>query len=43
VIPAKANAEFVWRFVWRMEDVLDVYRRPSDPLRPTICPDDLLG
>jgi hypothetical protein len=36
VIPAKANAEFVWR----MEDVLDVYRRPYDPLRPKICLDE---
>jgi len=36
VIPAKANADFVWR----MEDVLDVYRRPYDPRRPNICLDE---
>jgi len=36
VIPAKANAEFVWH----MEDVLDVYRRPYDPLRPQVCLDE---
>jgi hypothetical protein len=36
VIPAKANGEFVWR----MEDVLDVYRRPYDPRRPQVCLDE---
>jgi hypothetical protein len=36
VIPAQANADFVWH----MEDVLDVYRRPYDPLRPQICLDE---
>jgi len=36
VIPAKANAAFVWH----MEDVLDVYRRPYDPRRPQICLDE---
>jgi hypothetical protein len=35
-IPPKANAEFVWR----MEDVLDVYTRPYDPLRPQGCMDE---
>ncbi len=29
-IPPDANPEFVWK----MEDVLEVYRRPYDPLRP---------
>lgn len=27
-------------FVWRMEDVLEVYQRPSDPLRPVVCVDE---
>jgi hypothetical protein len=27
-------------FVWRMEDVLDVYCRPYDPRRPQICLDE---
>lgn len=36
MIPAKANAEFVWR----MEDTLDVYRRPYDPRRPQVCLDE---
>ncbi len=27
-------------FVWRMEDVLEVYTRPYDPLRPQICMDE---
>jgi hypothetical protein len=36
-IPPKANAEFVWR----MEDVLEVYTRPYDPRRPLICLDDV--
>jgi hypothetical protein len=35
-IPAKENA----RFVWRMEDVLDVYQRPYDPKRPQVCLDE---
>lgn len=34
-------------FVWRMEDVLDVYAQPLDPKRPIICfderPTQLLG
>lgn len=29
-------------FVWRMEDVLDVYARPYDPKRPVVCFDELL-
>lgn len=29
-LPPQTNAQFVWR----MEDVLEVYTRPYDPLRP---------
>jgi hypothetical protein len=36
VIPAKASGDFVWH----MEDVLDVYRRPYDPRRPQVCLDE---
>lgn len=36
VIPPGQNADFVFR----MEDVLDVYLRPYDPLRPLICMDE---
>lgn len=36
VIPPKANAEFVWR----MEDVLGIYRRPYDAKRPLVCMDE---
>ena len=35
-IPPHANAEFVWR----MEDVLDVYERPYDPNRPMVGMDE---
>jgi len=35
-IPPDANAEFVWR----MEDVLEVYHRPYDPHRPVVCMDE---
>jgi transposase len=35
-IPPKQDAEFVWR----MEDVLEVYTRPYDPLRPQVCLDE---
>jgi hypothetical protein len=35
-IPPEANAEFIWH----MEDVLDVYHRPSDSRRPVICLDE---
>jgi hypothetical protein len=35
-IPPEQNAEFVYR----MEDVLDVYHRPFDPKRPLICFDE---
>ncbi len=36
-IPPEANGEFVWR----MEDVLEVYTRPYDPKRPQVCMDEL--
>ena len=36
VIPPKANAAFVAA----MKDVLDVYKRPHDPARPLVCPDE---
>lgn len=35
-IPPNANAEFVWR----MEDVLEVYKLPYDPRYPQICMDE---
>jgi hypothetical protein len=35
-IPPKANAEFVWK----MEDVLEVYKRPYDAKRPVVCLDE---
>lgn len=35
-VPPKANAEFVWR----MEDVLEVYGRPFDPECPVVCLDE---
>jgi hypothetical protein len=35
-IPPRANAEFVWK----MEDVLEVYKRPYDPQRPVVCLDE---
>lgn len=28
------------RFVWKMEDVLSVYKRPYDPRRPVVCMDE---
>lgn len=27
-------------FVWRMEDVLDLYAHPDDPQRPLVCYDE---
>lgn len=36
MIPPEQNAEFVAR----MEDVLEVYRRPYDPQRPVVCLDE---
>jgi hypothetical protein len=35
-IPPEANAAFVWR----MEDVLEVYTRPYDPRFPQVCMDE---
>jgi DDE superfamily endonuclease len=35
-IPPKHSAEFVYH----MEDVLEVYRRPYDPQRPVVCLDE---
>jgi hypothetical protein len=36
-IPPKANAEFVYH----MEDVLEVYKRPYDPTQPMVCMDEI--
>ena len=36
MIPPDADGEFVWK----MEDVLDVYERPYDPERPVVCLDE---
>jgi hypothetical protein len=36
-IPTAPDAEFVYH----MEDVLDVYTRPSDPTRPLVCMDEI--
>jgi hypothetical protein len=36
VIPPQANAEFVYH----MEDVLDLYHKPYDPLYPLVCFDE---
>jgi hypothetical protein len=35
-IPPKQSAEFVYH----MEDVLEVYKRPYDPQRPVVCVDE---
>ena len=35
-VPPEGSGEFVWR----MEDVLDVYHRPYDPARPQVCIDE---
>jgi hypothetical protein len=35
-IPPQHNAEFVWK----MEDVLEVYKRPYDPQHPVVCVDE---
>ena len=35
----EADAEFVAK----MEDVLEVYQRPYDPLRPVVCIDETLS
>jgi DDE superfamily endonuclease len=36
VIPPEESA----RFVWRMEEVLDLYEEPYDPKRPVVCFDE---
>ena len=36
MIPPKESA----RFVWRMEEVLDLYEEPYDPKRPVVCFDE---
>jgi hypothetical protein len=36
VIPPKKSAAFVWR----MEEILDLYEEPHDPKRPLICFDE---
>lgn len=36
MIPPKENA----RFVWRMEEVLDLYEEPHDEERPVVCFDE---
>jgi hypothetical protein len=36
VIPPEKSA----RFVWRMEEVLDLYEEPYDPNRPVVCFDE---
>jgi hypothetical protein len=36
VIPPKKNAQFVWR----MEEVLDLYEEPYDEKRPVVCFDE---
>jgi hypothetical protein len=33
VIPPKQSA----RFVWRMEEILDLYEEPYDEKRPVVC------
>src|SRR6266568_5505192 len=35
-LPSAPSGEFVWH----MEDVLDVYTQPYDPLRPLVCLDE---
>jgi hypothetical protein len=36
VIPPRKSAAFVWR----MEEVLDLYEEAYDPLRPVVCFDE---
>lgn len=36
MIPPQQNAEFVAR----MEDILELYQQPEDPLRPMVCMDE---
>jgi hypothetical protein len=35
ILPRKSAA-----FVWRMEEVLDLYEEPYDPLHPVVCFDE---
>ena len=36
MIPPEQNAQFVWR----MEEILDLYEEPYDPKRPVVCFDE---
>ena len=36
MIPPEHNAQFVWR----MEEILDLYEEPYDPKRPVVCFDE---
>ena len=36
MIPSEHNAQFVWR----MEEILDLYEEPCDPKRPVVCFDE---
>jgi hypothetical protein len=36
VIPPEQNAAFVWR----MEEILDLYEEPYDPRHPVVCFDE---
>ena len=36
MIPSEYNAQFVWR----MEEILDLYEEPYDPKRPVVCFDE---
>ena len=36
MIPPEYNAQFVWR----MEEILDLYEKPYDPHRPVVCFDE---
>ena len=36
MIPPEQNAQFVWR----MEEILDLYEEPYDPNRPVVCFDE---
>ena len=36
MIPPEHNAHFVWR----MEEILDLYEEPYDPNRPVVCFDE---
>ena len=37
MIPPRKSAA---AFVWRMEEILDLYEEPYDPLRPVVCFDE---